>query len=162
LYRQSFGYCLGMRPTGSLDSGTAHATIGWYQRARLACEQFIFASMRYRTPWVDDELLIGIREARQWQATNPCPDASMGDHLTAILDTYEVMTRATVGQVMDLRRIVEGHIEAMDTWSAPAPSPPLPEFVAPSRRPWVIPATWENRYSDGRGTRSLVEAATAR
>jgi hypothetical protein len=147
-----------------LDSATGDATIRWYQRARSACEQFIFASMRYRTPWVDDELLIGLREARQWHAANPSPDASMGDYLTAVLDTYEEMTRATVSQVMDLRQIVEGHVEAMDNWStsAPFPSPSLPEFVAPGRRPWVIPATWENRKPDGRGARSLAEAATAR
>jgi hypothetical protein len=151
-----------MCPTGSLDNAAGNATIKWYQRARSACEQFIFASMRYRTPWVDDELLIGIREASQWHAANPSPDASMGDHLTAILDTYEEMTRATVGQVMDLRQIVEGHVEAMDNWSPSAPSTSLPEFVAPGRRPWVIPATWENRNSNGRGAGSLVEAATAR
>jgi hypothetical protein len=149
-----------MCPTGSLDSATADATIKWYHRARSACEQFIFASMRYRTPWVDDELLIGIRQARQWHADNPSPDAAMGDHLTAILDTYEHMTRATVSQVMELRQIVEGHVAAMDNWRSPAPS--LPEFVAPVRRPWVISATWENRNSNGRGTRSLVEGATAR
>jgi hypothetical protein len=116
--------------------------------------------MRYRTPWVDDELLNGIREARQWHAANPCPDASMGDHLTAVLDAYDEMTRATVAQVMDLRLIVERHVEAMDSWIPSAPHALRPEFVTPGRRPWVIPATWENRNVMAREGIALVEAAT--
>jgi hypothetical protein len=115
--------------------------------------------MRYRTPWVDDELLMGIREARQWQAANPCPEPSMGDHLTAILDAYEQMTQATVSQVVDLRQTVEDHVEAMDNWSTPARCPSLPKTVAPKRRSWVIPATWQHRDANRSGSRSFVEAA---
>jgi hypothetical protein len=118
--------------------------------------------MRYRTPWVDDELLTGISEARQWHGANPCPDASMGDHLAAILNAYDEMTRATVAQVMDLRHIVERHVEAMDNWIPSAPPALRPEFVTPGRRPWVLPATWENRHVMAREGSSPLEAATRR
>ena len=38
----------------------------------------------------------GRRVARQWLRENPCPDASLDQHLEAILDAYAEMSTATV------------------------------------------------------------------
>jgi hypothetical protein len=128
-----------MQPDRASDKAAAQATREWYRRARTACEQFIYASMRYRTPWVDDELLLTLEEARQWHAANPSPDPAMGVLLDSILNAYEEMTSATVGRVLELRQSVERYVEAMETWEPPVRPAPR----ASSDRPQVMPVTDE-------------------
>jgi hypothetical protein len=121
-------------PNGAFQIAQADATVQWYQRARMACEQFIFASMRYRTPWIDQELLGVLAQAREWHRANPSPDPSMGAHLGAILDAYGEMTTATVARVMELRQAVERHVSAMDSWKLPSRLYNRPAIITPGGR----------------------------
>jgi hypothetical protein len=125
-------------PNGAFQIATAEATVQWYKRARMACEQFIFASMRYRTPWVDQELLGELEQAREWHRANPSPEPCMGVHLWAILDAYGEMTTATVARVMELRQAVERHVSAMDSWKLPIGSANRPSIITPGGRPLEI------------------------
>jgi hypothetical protein len=134
-------------PNGAFQIATAEATIEWYTRARMACEQFIFASMRYRTPWVDEELLGDLELAREWHRANASPDPSMGVHLWAILDAYGEMTTATVARVMELRQAVERHVSAMDSWKLPLGPANRPAIITPGRRPMEIRAVRERQDS---------------
>jgi hypothetical protein len=101
----------------------------------MACEQFIFASMRYRTPWVDEELLGELQHSGEWLRAHPSPDPSMGVHLWAILDAYGEMTTATVARVMELRQSVEQHVSAMDSWKVPIGPANRPAIITPGGRP---------------------------
>jgi hypothetical protein len=125
-------------PHRAFQIAQADATFQWYERARMACEQFIFASMRYRTPWIDEELLGDLAHARQWHRANPSPDPSMGAHLGAILEAYGEMTTATVARVMELRRAVERHVSAMDSWKVPSGPSNRPAVITPGGRPLGI------------------------
>jgi hypothetical protein len=76
----------------------------------------MFAAARFRTPWVDDEFALTITRARQWLRENPCPDDSLGQSFTSMLGAYDEMTRATVARVMELRVVIEEHVEALARW----------------------------------------------
>src|ERR1700684_3119739 len=82
----------------------------WYRRARSACEPFMFAEARFRTPWVDDEFAEVIRIARQWLRDNPCPDQALGQNFVGMLEAYNEMTSATVSRVMELRSDIEEYV----------------------------------------------------
>jgi hypothetical protein len=94
-------------------------TAQWYRRAWIACEPFMFAEARYRTPWVDDEFAEVIRVARQWLGDNPSPDCTLGQNFVGMLDAYNEMTTATVSRVMELRSLIEHHVQALDRWKPP-------------------------------------------
>jgi hypothetical protein len=134
-------------PNGAFQIATAEATVQWYKRARMTCEQFIFASMRYRTPWVDEELLGELHHSREWHQANPSPDPSMGAHLWAILDAYGEMTTATVARMMELRQAVERHVSAMDSWNVPIGPANRPAVVTPSGRSLEIRGPRERQNS---------------
>ena len=116
-----------MCPTGAKDEASTDATLKWYKRAQSACEPFMFAAARFRTPWVDDEFSDVIRAARQWLCDNSCPDDSLGQHFVAMLDAYGEMTNATVARVMDLRVVIEQELQSLELWNPPhtqSASPP--------------------------------------
>jgi hypothetical protein len=95
------------------------AAAQWYRRARLACEPFMFAEARFRTPWVDDEFAEVIRIARRWLRDNPCPDQALGQTFVGMLEAYNEMTSATVSRVMELRSDIEGYVRELDKWKPP-------------------------------------------
>ncbi len=102
----------------ALDETVQDETVQWYRRARSACEPFMFAAARFRTPWVDDEFAATIALSRQWLSDNPCPDVPLGQHFVAMLGAYSEMTHATVARVMELRVGIEEHVNALDRWKA--------------------------------------------
>ncbi len=69
-----------MCPRRANDEAALDETVQWYKRARFACEPFMFAAARFRTPWVDDEFAAAIAVSRQWLNDNPCPDVPLGQH----------------------------------------------------------------------------------
>jgi hypothetical protein len=109
-----YGDCMGL--CGADEDSTTDSTAQWFRRARFACEPFMFAAARFRTPWVDDEFAATIGASRQWLRDNPCPDASLGQHFTSMLDDYGEMTYATVARVMELRANIERYVEALERW----------------------------------------------
>jgi hypothetical protein len=98
------------------DLTTDSRTAQWYRRARSVCEPFMFAAARFRTPWVDDEFAASISTARQWLRDNPSPDRFLGQYFVGMLSAYAEMTNATVARVMELRMVIEQHVEALDRW----------------------------------------------
>jgi hypothetical protein len=84
----------------------------------------MFAAARFRTPWVDDEFAGAISNARQWLRDNPCPDQTLGRYLADMLGAYEEMTSATVTRVMELRVVIEQHVDALDRWKPENPPAP--------------------------------------
>jgi hypothetical protein len=80
----------------------------WFETAG-AIRELLTPEMRYRTPWGGDELTEAVRNAHHWFTAHPCPDPSIGRHLTALLDAYAEMPHATVGRVMELREVI-GHL----------------------------------------------------
>jgi len=113
-----------MGPRRAKEDPTTNGTVRWYRMARFACEPFMFAAARFRTPWVDDEFAETIRLSRQWLTDNPCPDESLGQHFVGMLNAYAEMTYATVARVMELRVDIEQHVEVLDRWK-PVMSPLL-------------------------------------
>jgi hypothetical protein len=109
-----------MRPAREPNRIPPDAAVQWYRKARTACEAFMFAEARFRTPWVDDEFAEGIRVARQWLRDNPSPDDALGEHFVTMLEAYAEMTVATVGRVMELREIIEREMQALDLWESSA------------------------------------------
>ena len=105
-----------MSPRWAIEEATTDSTGQWYRKARSACEPFMFAAARFRTPWVDDEFAGTITNARQWLRDNPCPDKTLGRHFAGMLGAYAEMTSATVARVMELRVLIEQHVEALDRW----------------------------------------------
>ena len=105
-----------MCPIRATESATLDRTVQWYRRARTACEPFMFAEARFRTPWVDDEFAATITTTRQWLSDNPCPDGSLGQHFVEMLGAYAEMTSATVARVMELRVKIADHVKAVDRW----------------------------------------------
>jgi hypothetical protein len=118
-----------------MDEAMTDAVAHWYRRARSACEPFMFAEARFRTPWVDDEFAEVIRTARQWLRDNPCPDAALGHHFLLMLDAYNEMTNATVGRVMELRVTIEQEMQALDSWK--------PRSSRSAHCSGVEPSSWE-------------------
>ena len=57
---------------------------------------FLFPESCFRTPWTGDDLPAAVEASRQWLREYPCPDASLDQHLEAILDAYVEMPTATV------------------------------------------------------------------
>jgi hypothetical protein len=103
----------------SPDRATADAINQWYYRATAACAPFLFPESRFRTPWTGDDLPSDVEAARTWLRENPCPDASLDQHLEGILDAYAEMQAATVSRVMELREIIAQHAKALDRRRAP-------------------------------------------
>ena len=132
-----------MCPQRAIDEAAFDKTVQWYRRARFACEPFMFAAARFRTPWVDDEFAATIRTTRQWLGDNPCPDGTLGQHFVKMLGAYAEMTTATVARVMELRVDIEEHVIALDRWkvqSMKAVDPSTVEggpYVRHERRPTV-------------------------
>lgn len=121
LQNASFGYNGNMCPRHpGKKAAMPDPTAQWYRRARVACEPFMFAEARYRTPWVDDELAEVVRTARQWLRDHPCPDYALGQNFVGMLDAYNEMTSATVSRVMELRSIIERYVHALDKWKPPS------------------------------------------
>ena len=116
-----------MGPRRAMEEATTARTVQWYRKARSACEPFMFAAARFRTPWVDDEFAATITNARQWFRDNPCPDKTLGRHYAGMLGAYAEMTSATVARVMELRVLIEQHVEALDRWKPENP-PALGSF----------------------------------
>ena len=116
-----------MGPRRAMEEATAARTVQWYRKARSACEPFMFAAARFRTPWVDDEFAGTITNARQWLRDNPCPDKTLGRHFAGMLGAYAEMTSTTVARVMELRVLIEQHVEALDRWKPENP-PALGSF----------------------------------
>jgi hypothetical protein len=116
-----------MSPDQETGQFTADAIEHWYRRATTACAPFLFPESRFRNPWTDDELPGAVEAARRWHQQNPCPDASLDEHLEAILDAYAEMSVATVSRVMEIREVIELHAKALDRrkMSREGPSPTL-------------------------------------
>jgi hypothetical protein len=95
----------------------------WYSRATIACTPFIFPESRFRSPWVDDQFAEDVRRVRRWLTDNPCPDASVGSHLAAMLNSYAEMSAASVSRLMELREIVELHSKFVDRRAVPRTKP---------------------------------------
>jgi hypothetical protein len=109
------GYSLEMCPhQGGATETVPEVAAQWYRRARSACEPFMFAEARFRTPWVDDEFAEVIRLARQWLRDNPCPDQALGQTFVGMLEAYNEMTTATVSRVMELRSDIEEYVRELD------------------------------------------------
>jgi hypothetical protein len=108
-----------MSPDRETDSLNAKAINQWYYRATAACAPFLFPESRFRTPWTGDDLPADVEVARTWLRENPCPDASLDQHLEAILDAYAEMPTATVSRVMALRESIAVHAKAFDRRRAP-------------------------------------------
>jgi hypothetical protein len=108
-----------MSPDRETDSPTANAIDQWYKRATSACAPFLFPESRYRNPWTDDELPSAVAAARSWHQQNRCPDASLDEHLEAILDAYAEMSVATVARVMEIREVIDSHAKALDRRKLP-------------------------------------------
>ena len=106
-----------MCPRWATEDEALDKTVQWYRRARFACEPFMFAEARFRTPWVDDEFAATIRTARQWLSDHPCPDGSLGRHFVEMLGAYAEMTSATVARVMEIRVSIEEHAKAFEWWT---------------------------------------------
>jgi len=105
-----------MGPRWAMEEATTDSTGQWYRKARSACEPFMFAAARFRTPWVDDEFAGTISNARQWLRDNPCPDQTLGRCFVGMLGAYAEMTSATVARVLELRVVIEQYVEALDGW----------------------------------------------
>jgi hypothetical protein len=103
-------------PFGATEDPALAEIVQWYRRARTACEPFMFAEARFRTPWVDDEFAATIRVARQWLCDHPCPDRPLGQHFDELLGAYGEMASATVARAMELRMNIEEHVKALDRW----------------------------------------------
>jgi hypothetical protein len=103
-----------MSPDRETGNPAADAISQWYYRATAACAPFLFPESRFRTPWTGDDLPGDVEAARRWLQENPCPDASLDQHLEAILDAYAEMPTATVKRVMELRESIEVHAMALD------------------------------------------------
>ena len=126
-----------MCPRRANDEAALGETVQWYKRARFACEPFMFAAARFRTPWVDDEFAAAIAVSRQWLNDNPCPDVPLGQHFVAMLGAYSEMTHATVARVMELRVGIEEHVDALDRWkreSLKTGHPVVLDNAVPERR----------------------------
>jgi hypothetical protein len=120
-----------MSPDGGAASPTPDAINQWYYRATAACAPFLFPESRFRTPWTGDDLPADVETARQWLRENPCPDASLDQHLEAILDAYAEMPTATVSRVMELRESIGEHAKVLDRRRTPRDRP----AVAPGEEP---------------------------
>jgi hypothetical protein len=48
--------------------------------------------------------------------TTHCPDQTLGRYFVGMIGAYVEMTNATVARVMELRVIIEQHVEALDRW----------------------------------------------
>jgi hypothetical protein len=103
-----------MSPDRETGTPAADAISQWYYRATAACAPFLFPESRFRTPWTGDDVPGAVEAARRWLRENPSPDASLDQHLAAILDAYAEMTTATVARVMELRESIAVHAEALD------------------------------------------------
>jgi hypothetical protein len=84
----------------------------WLEAAE-SIQELLSPEMRYRTPWGGDELVEAVQDARRWLSGHPCPDRSIGRHLTAMLEAYAEMPHATVSRVMELREIIGEHVHAV-------------------------------------------------
>ena len=113
-----------MSPDRETGNPTPDAINQWYYRATAACAPFLFPESRFRTPWTGDDLPGAVESARQWLRENPCPDASLDQHLEAILDAYAEMSTATVSRVMELRESIGEHAKVLDRRRAPRDEPP--------------------------------------
>jgi hypothetical protein len=114
-----------MSPDRETDSSNLDAINQWYYRATAACAPFLFPESRFRTPWTGDDLPADVETARRWLRENPCPDASLDQHLEAILDAYAEMPTATVSRVMELRESIAVHASALDRRRQPRDRPSL-------------------------------------
>jgi hypothetical protein len=114
-----------MSPDREMERASADAIDQWYKRATSACAPFLFPESRYRNPWTDDELPGALAAARRWHEQNPCPDPSLDEHLSAILDAYAEMAVATVARVMEIREDIALHAKALDRRKLPRPEPPV-------------------------------------
>ncbi len=114
-----------MSPDRETEPVSAAAVDQWYRRATSACAPFLFPESRFRNPWTDDELPGAVAAARQWHEQNPCPDASLDEHLAAILDAYAEMAVATVARMMEIREDIAYHALALDRRRLPRPGPPI-------------------------------------
>jgi len=117
-------YICYMSPDRETGNPTPDAINQWYYRATAACAPFLFPESRFRTPWTGDDLPGAVESARQWLRENPCPDASLDQHLEAILDAYTEMSTATVSRVMELRESIGEHAKTLDRRRAPRDQPP--------------------------------------
>ena len=116
-------YICYMSPHRETGNPTPDAINQWYYRATAACAPFLFPESRFRTPWTGDDLPAAVEAARQWLRENPCPDASLDQHLEAILDAYVEMPTATVSRVMQLRESIEEHAKVLDRRRLPRDEP---------------------------------------
>lgn len=73
LRRVQNGYRTSMCPARATTTASPLGTTHWYRRARSACEAFMFAEARFRTPWVDDEFAATISAGRAVAEREPLP-----------------------------------------------------------------------------------------
>jgi hypothetical protein len=102
-----------LSPYGARRVACSDATFQWYVEATSVWGTLLCPEMRFRTPWVDDELAATIGHARRWLKDNPCPSPRIDRHCVAVLDAYAEMTTATVRRVVELRDIIEDNANAV-------------------------------------------------
>jgi hypothetical protein len=69
--------------------------------------------------WEGDELIGPLAEARRWLEDNPCPDPAVSAHLRAMLVAYSEMPGVPLPRVMELRRAIEHHAQAIERRRTP-------------------------------------------
>ena len=100
---------------------TGTALSAWYAAAGSIWE-LLSPEMRFRTPWGGGELAAAVEEAHHWLIAHPCPDPAISEHLTALLNAYAEMPRATVARVMELRETIGQHAQALNSQKVQSPA----------------------------------------
>ncbi len=64
-------------------------------------------------------LPLAVAAARLWHEENPCPDAGLDHHVTALLDGYAELANSTVSRMMEIREDIAAHAEVLDRRRGP-------------------------------------------